>query len=214
MVTRIELTPRDTDIVGILARRVRLLSIDQLARTFWKEVARPVDAANRRVAALTKEGLLERLTVLAHPEIDLPAPVAVWKRGEAAPDFDALAYRLRKRWNLPPRSTPVVIASAGAGEWLGGRGGRRPRRSEATHDLHLTAVYLKMRAEQPKRAARWISEAIIQAEGGGRDEKLPDAIIRNRAGATAIEMGGLYTAKKLAAFHDDCARRGMAYEIW
>lgn len=130
------------------------------------------------------------------------------------PEFQHLAYLLRSRWTRPLRDTAIVVATASTGARLGGRGGRQPRRSETTHDLHLAAVYLKLRRENLRLAARWVSEALIQAEGGGQDEKLPDALIRLRSGTTAIEFGGVYSARKLAEFHEHCASHGFAYEVW
>jgi len=71
-----------------------------------------------------------------------------------------------------------------------------------------------MLRQQPKRARYWQSEAQILARGGGRNEKLPDAIIRSPSEKTVIEFGGEYSKRKLAAFHTHCADRGLAYEIW
>lgn len=209
-----ELTSRDRRILEILALRVRVLSVAQLARTFWSDAEHPHQAAIRRLVTLEAGGWIERLVILAHPEIELAAPVITWRPGEPLPEFGRVAYQLKSRWTQPPQETAVAIASKSAGTWLGGRGGRPPRRSEATHDLHLGTVFLRLMRDQPARAARWVSEASLQSVGRGRNEKLPDALLRLRAGTTAIELGGAYSKTKLSEFHAHCVREKYAYEIW
>jgi len=205
---------RDRLILDTLTRRVRALSIGQVARTFWEGTNSAQRSAARRVGELEVAGLLEQHVVLAHPELELDAPILVWRPGNPTPEFGKIAYCLKSRWRHPPQATRIVIATAEAGTWLGGYGGRIPRASETTHDLHLASVYLRMLKAQPRRARKWESEARLLARGGGRGEKLPDALIRSRGGATAIEFGGAYPVTKLRAFHEHCRNRGLAYELW
>lgn len=145
----IEFSDRDRRILDTLTARVRLLSLSQIARVFWSGVRDPRVAARKRLAVLERTGFLERLNVLARPELPLPAPVAKWAPGEAPPNFGAVAYQVQARWEQAPTPTTVVVATARAGHWCGGQGGRRPRTSEITHDLHLAAVYLRLLAEWP-----------------------------------------------------------------
>jgi hypothetical protein len=210
----IKLTDRDRQLLETLALKVRVLSEVQVATVFWGDTRAALMTARRRLGRLAEAGYVARHVVLAHPQLRLEAPLITWAPTAPPPDFGASAYRLRTRWTEPVRATAIVIATARTGVWLGGYGGRPPRRSEATHDLHLAAVYLRMLREQPKRARRWISEARLLADGAGRDEKLPDAIVRSRGGSTAIEFGGSYPPNKLAAFHAYCAERHLAYELW
>jgi hypothetical protein len=96
---------------------------------------------------------------------------------------------------------------------FGEAGGRYPREAEVTHDIHLARVYLLMRELLPTRAASWVSEEGV-ARTQGPDEMLPDAQVIDGLHRTAIEFAGAYPAAKLQAFHDYCASRGLAYEIW
>lgn len=207
----IELTSRDREILSVLTTRVRVRSTAQVGRTWWANASQPEAGARRRLRALAEAGLVTVDQVLAHREIALAGPVALWHRGLPEPDFPALSARLARRWAEPERATPCVVATEQAAAQFGGTGGRPPRDSEATHDIHLAAVYLRMRQELPTRAASWTPEAALKK---GQGIKVPDAIVRDGKYRTAIEFGGSYSAEKLAAFHRYCQGRALAYELW
>jgi len=208
------LSDRDQALIRTLTRRVRFLSIKQAARTYWGRTADPEESARRRIASLEEAGVLRRFTVLAHPELELDQPEACWQPGGTPPDFGAVSYRLKARWTETVQPTVIVIATEGAGNWMGGHGGRLPRPSEATHDLHLAAVYLHMLRHAPERARFWKSEAALQAAGAGRNSRLPDAMISGRQEKTVIEFGGAYSKRKLMEFHRHCEDRQLPYEVW
>jgi hypothetical protein len=210
----VQISTRDRLLLDTITRRVRIVSIAQAARTFWSHTAHPDANALRRIAALQTAGLVHHFTVMAHPELPLASPLLRWSPDAPEPDFGALSHRLKVRWTEPPRPTRVVMATPSAGTWLGGRGGRHPRPSEATHDLHLAAVYLTILRHAPDRAHFWLSEAQLQAGGAGRNEKLPDAMISSPTEQTVIEFGGAYPKYKLREFHAYCSDRGLAYEVW
>lgn len=75
-----------------------------------------------------------------------------------------------------------------------------------------------MRANLPTRAAKWLHEDEIADDLFERaipGEKRPDAVVRDGAHLTAVELvGSSYKQEKLQAFHDFCAERGLAYELW
>lgn len=98
--------------------------------------------------------------------------------------------------------------------WMGGGGGRWPRRSELSHDLTLAEVYLGWLARPESAAERWISEAGLTKLGFGDRKRLPDAMIERATGRFAVEVGGEYAASKLAAFHRFCAQHELGYELW
>jgi hypothetical protein len=209
-----ELTDRDQEILSTLTHRVRILSVAQVARTWWQGTRRPVENAAARLRALDRGGLLAAFEIVAHPEIELAGPVARWQPGEEAPDFGAVSYRLRARWTEPVRTTSVIAATAAGAALVGGVGGRRPRPSETTHDLHLAAVYLRVCAFSPALARSWRSEALLYSAGGGRDEKLPDATLSDGHRTLVVEFGGAYRKPKLIEFHEHCAERSLPYQIW
>jgi hypothetical protein len=97
---------------------------------------------------------------------------------------------------------------------FGGHGGRFPRESEETHDVHLAAVYLKYRIENPVAASRWMHEEEIRLTRNSRSGKLPDALIQGGRERHVVEFGGAYKKAKLIAFHDYCKAQGLSYEVW
>jgi hypothetical protein len=206
-----QLKERDLDLLSTLALRVRVLSVDQVARTWWPLSPRRDQAVRARLKALESHGWLERFEDRVHPELPLEDPLVTWQPGQVTPDFSAAASAARGRWIEEDVQTTCCVASHRAGRYFGGHGGRRPRRSELTHDVHLAAVYLAMRAALPTRAASWISEAALPK---GEGVKVPDAVVRDGRHRTAIEFGGAYTAAKLEAFHENCLAHDLGYEVW
>ncbi|MCA9450769.1 MAG: hypothetical protein KC931_26845, partial [Candidatus Omnitrophica bacterium] len=89
----------------------------------------------------------------------------------------------------------------------------QPRGSEQTHDLHMTAVYLFKKKNNPRDAERWVIEDLFPRKLRRPGEKVPDAMIWGRR-KRAIEWGGEYSKRKLEAFHSFCKHRNYDYEIW
>lgn len=191
------------ELLSALALRVRVFSVFQIARTWPKTVS--------ALGRLEREGMIDTFTAMVHPELELAAPVVKWAKGEGPPDFASASYVLRKRWNKPAITAKCVIASRGTGNMFGGHGGRYPRESEETHDLHLAAVYLRFRSTWPQLAASWVHEEEIKKERRQRRGKLPDAFVaKNRV----VEFGGAYKRAKLIAFHKFCEARSFDHEVW
>lgn len=157
---------------------------------------------------------MKRFTMLAHPELEITSPAAVWERGDEVPNFGQVSWALKSRWVKPPTLTSFVIATHLAGNYFGGKGGRHPRPTEWTHDLHMSGVFLRFRQHHPELVPYWLSEDAIRKEAGGRGVKIPDALIRTKNFERVIEFGGAYGKNKLKDFHAFCEGRGLAYEIW
>ena len=85
---------------------------------------------------------------------------------------------------------------------------------QATHDLHVVQIYLRLWQADPGLAALWVSEERFAPER--RREKLPDAVLRDTAGnlILVIEFGGAYDAKHVERVHLDCVTRSLPYELW
>lgn len=211
--TNFALTARDREILETLTLRIRVLSVAQIGRVWWRDSASPVSIVRRRLKQLQEAGYVEPLNLMAHPELPLTEPIVNWRPGDPAPDFGAVSWRLRSRWTQPLVNTTCAIATRSAGQFFGGYGGRKPRRAETTHDLHLSAIFLRMRTLEPSRAATWISEA-DRKKDSGYGEKLPDGIVIDGQQKTAIEFGGAYDKPKLQEFHAFCDQQALAYEIW
>lgn len=210
----IVLSLRDRQLLETLTLRIRLVSVAQAARSFWGHTTAPEDNARRRIAALREAGYVSQLTILSHPELELAVPVLTWQPGVPPPDFGTIAYHLKSRWTERPNPTSVVIATTASANWLGGWGGRHPRPSEGTHDLHVAAVFLRMLRDAPARARLWQSEAQLLASRRRRGGRLPDAMIVGPREKIVIEFGGAYSKRKLAEFHNHCATRRLPYEVW
>lgn len=209
------MTERDREIVSVLASKIRLLSFDEILRRWWPPSKSAETNARRRLSALVDDRLLARETASARPMLPLSGPVFRWKPGEEAPAFGELSWKLQSRWTEPPRDVTVYLATRRAAGIFGGKAnGAIKNHSQATHDIHLGALYLKLCREAPTLAAGWIGEGVLAASREG--QKLPDAILHDREGRPrlVIEFGGAYPADRLQAFHEDCALRGLPYELW
>ena len=208
-----------------------MLSLQQIARTWWPQSVDAPRVAENRLRLLLAEKLLEIERAPAHPELQLQAPVVSWDLGGSEPDFAAISYRLQSRWRDHPVLTTCISASKLAVDRFGGYGGRPPRAVERTHDIHMAQVFLHYRAKYPNLARDWIFEEQVKAErkratrsqrlGGSlpsyasnANEKLPDAFLRSQSGNKVIEFGGAYDKDKLTSFHGYCKEYSFSYEIW
>jgi len=209
---------RDRDVLRMLTLRVRCCSVAQVAKAAWDDTPTGLKNCKARLKALATKGLVGIATMLAHPEVKLEGPLAVWQPGLAVPDLASISHRGRKRWGGVPTRTEFVYATQQAVTLVGGAPGREPRPSEATHDLHLAAVYLRMREELATRSESWRSESLLAANTSIKrskpGDKVPDAIVRDGRAVTAIEFVGEYSVDKLTAFHAYCKRAKLGYELW
>jgi hypothetical protein len=207
------LTERDLEILHVLTKKVPILSVSQVARTWWGEALHPVEAARNRLRALEAQAFVHTISFPVHPEVPLAHPLFAWFPGQPEPDFGALAYRAQARWARPPVFQTFAYATRKAAAHLGGFGGSRPDANHATHDMHLANVFLLKRLHEPASAQSWESEDTVRAERSDYDDKLPDAIVTDPA-KIAIDFVGKYPKTKLEAFHRYCERERMGYELW
>ena len=93
-------------------------------------------------------------------------------------------------------------------------GGRLKRPHQVTHDLHVAALYLRLLQADPRAANAWTLDLHLTTER--KNQKLPDAVLKNPDGSDGrvIEFGGAYPARRVQAFHEDCLRRSLPYELW
>lgn len=210
------LVSRDDEILRTLALKVRLLSLDQVAAGWWEPTEAGRMNARRRLAQLASEGLMTRLRVQARPLPPLLAPVLTWQPGHSTPDLGAVAWCLQSRWKDGPRETPVYIATRRGANQYGGRGrGELRRVFQATHDLGVSAMYLKLHASNRKDADDWIGEDILSPHRRG--QKLPDAILAESPESRprlVLEFGGAYDTARVSSFHESCVEDAVPYELW
>ena len=209
----IRLTSRDLEIVEALALKVRLFNQRQVAENWWVG-----DLANTRrgLRRLESVGLLARATVSARSLPELKSPLASWSPGETPFDFAAMGYRCQLRWkNRRVHPCTVWIATQRAAQAYGGvRRGEVTQPLQATHDLGVAAVWLRLREVAPAWAEAWHGEDLMASTRRG--EKLPDAFVLDEDGNTkwVIEFAGSYDAERVQAFHNDCASRNISYQLW
>lgn len=210
---------RDEQILRSLVFRVKMLSLEQVAGYWWKDAVRPTAFATRRLDQLCRAKLLDRRRVMAHPMLELAAPVSTWTPGEPDPtpeEYEAVSYRLQARWEAggPPEPTVVYLAHRRAVAQLGGAGGKLPPVGQETHDLHVSALYMRLIGRGYAAGSRWLGEEILRPTR--KQEKLPDAVLVDDDGKPnlIIEFGGRYKPERVRAFHEDARERQMRYELW
>jgi hypothetical protein len=208
------LTPIDREIVFTLSQRIRVADICQLARTWWEDTPLGRNCAYRRIGRLVQTGVLESFTLRAHPELPLKEPIWSWKPREARPPVGVVSYRARVRWDKPLQSMTVYVASQRTARLYAGCGGRLSHPLQVTHDLHVSAIYLRLLKHSPAEAAGWVSENVLAPLR--RRQKLPDAEIHDGNGRVlkVIEFGGSYPPERVRLIHEDCERRQVPYELW
>ena len=213
MTSALHLTERDIEIVSALSQKVRLFSQRQIAEAWWPD---QLPNARRRLKRLAASGFLVRLTVQSRPLPAIEKPLASWQPNQAAPDFGATAYQCRQRWSqIPVRPCSAWIVSEQGAQAFGGvRRGELKLATQATHDLGVAAVWLRLRLVAPPLSEAWRSEDLFAQSRRG--EKLPDAFLVDAAGNVAwvLEFGGGYDAARVEAFHVDCAARNLPYQLW
>jgi hypothetical protein len=209
----LSLTPRDTQTLQALVQKVRLFGLRQIAAHWWRN---DVANARRRLRQYQDAGLVHRIDVQARPLPELQQPLMAWQPSDMPPDFEAIAYRLQVRWRgTCVRPCSAFIATERLCHHYGGRNrGELKRPLQATHDLGVAQVWLTLHDRAPEWAAAWRSEDLLAATRRG--EKCPDAFVVNSAQEVGcvIEFGGAYAASRVREFHDDCAARGLPYQLW
>ena len=207
---------RNESILDALALRIHVLSLDQIARTWFGDQARAVAGVRRLMERLIKTGLAAVRREYSYPMLPLTGPILAWNPGQAEPDLGAIAYALQSRWpDAPSRVVEVYTSTPRLANRMGGFDGRLRHRDQVTHDLHVSEIYLRLYQTDPDLACRWMGEELSKS-GQEYGEKLPDAVIADESGrpVRAIEFGGRYPKKRVQAFFEHCAQRNLAFELW
>lgn len=211
---QIALTARDQELLETLARRVRVLSISQIARTWWPDLEEPNRAALARLRQLQNHSLVSIEAALAHPELPLDSPVASWAPSKRLPNFAETSSRVRSRWQATAAPETIVVITNQAAPEFGGYPSPALRTDEITHDLHLAAVYLVYRKREPELAKAWVGERIVRKTRPAAKGPIPDAMIRASSTLRVVEFAGAYSTERLQVFHEFCATRAWPYELW
>ena len=207
------MTPYEEQILRALANDVRVLSLAQVARTWWTNTRWGHSRAKAAMAELERNGWLQIHRSLARPVTELQQPLMSWATGEDEPDFWHLSRVLHKRAMQDASMTSFVFASPRSIVLFGQ--GRAPsvKLTQMTHDLHVSEVYLRYRTDGLS-SRHWLSEDRLPREWPLRER--PDAVLSDDEGRVhrAVEYGGNYPPKRLAALHAALSSIELAYEIW
>ena len=203
---------RDLLLLEALALRIRLIGQRQAAEAFW---AGHIANTRRRLKQLTEFGMLSRAVVNAQPLPELTSPIVRWQPGQAIPDSDRVAFQLQSRWRYRSlRPTVVYFPTTSTIAHFGGRERSQSLLTQVTHDLGVTAIWIRFAQEPNSAAAVWVGEDILAPTRVG--QKLPDAALVDQHGSPTLlmEFGGSYGPKRVSDFHDDAAVRGLPYQLW
>jgi len=210
-----------TSAAGIVLREltwcVRVLTTVQLQRIFdaHHEASRSIRPLLRRLSAER----LVKLNRTAAVFYEANEPIALWKPGDAAPDFDALAWQLEKRWRIvTTRRITICWATSRAARLFGGLATFGRRASQLEHDLGTASVAVRLHEIQPDLAVEWVSEDILRrdfAPSCPSLKKIPDgAIVRRGRVIRVSEFGGQYSAARLRRFHLHFKKHRIPYDLW
>jgi hypothetical protein len=212
--TGARLSNPDLELLDTLALRCRTMSVDQVAEHWWPGERPNRRRVRRRLSRLALKGWVRCWRAPARKLAELSAPLACWRPEFEQPDLGEVARITRSRWRHPVQSIELVGATRRACRHFGAVAARKPRPSETSHDLGLTAVFLTLVRRDRAHREQWWSEERLRKLGYGDQIRLPDAMLRSKAGDVVIEFAGAYCRAKLEAFHAFCVSRQLAYELW
>lgn len=197
----------------VLTERVRVLTIPQIAATWWSETRWGRGRARAAMNSLADKGWLHVQDALSRPIQSYDAPLVAWRREDNCPDFTAVARSLHRRAMADAKPVKVVFATSRATTLFSS--GRAPsvKLTQMTHDLNVAEVFLHyLRKGLP--VDRWTSEDRLPLDWPIKQR--PDALLRNEADEIdrAVEYGGDYPVSRLTELHDGLSSVPLAYEIW
>jgi hypothetical protein len=203
----------EEQIVRVLTNSVRVMTIVQVARTWWTDTRWGRDRASAAMKRLASEGWLHVQRALARPVQSFVSPLIAWRPGRRRPEFDAVARSLHQRAMADAKPVKVVFAASRAVIFFGT--GRAPsvKLTQLTHDLNVSELYLHHRRNGLSDRC-WASEDRLPRDWPLKER--PDALLRNEAGdvVRAVEYGGDYPASRLAELHAGLSRIELGYDIW
>ncbi len=224
---RFRLGARDQELLRLLTEKVPVLSLRQIADTFF---AGDKGNAVRSLSRMLSRQLLSSQQLSARTPPAFRSPVVTWTPGQNPPSATRISYELGRRWaqqGLRTRQCYLIGPRYGALTGISNPNHLR-RPLQASHELAMADLYLHFHAERPTDARYWLAEQVYQ-QPHWRDRLIsrdgcmfamvgqkPDALLvdENAVVIKAIELGGVYNAKRLERFHRWCQRRSLPYEIW
>lgn len=178
-------------------QKVRVLTVPQIARTFFQHTKVPTRSAREVLRIMASHGLVTLQTAMIHPEFDVSTPLHEYQPGDDPPDFGRVSWRAQSRFTEAPVRTGIVSA----GSRLIPTARRRAlRTTEILHDTILSAVFLNLVSANPSVYDRWNHED-ARVGGIACGSNIPDAVLSQEGGLIVIECIGAYSADKIRAIH-------------
>jgi hypothetical protein len=204
---------RTEELLQTLRGPVRCMTHQQIARTWFSNTRAPAASTQQALRRLLARGLIRVHRTMLPPAIELNEPLLDWSPGAPEPsDLERIAWKARKRLSGPLRATTVVTC-CGAASAKGARR-RAIRGSELAHDAMLvSALFLRLRTNDPELAATWRSEDELWDCGFSvPDAIVPDAIVTTAEGDMALECVGRSYRARMPQIHQ--ALRHGRYQLW
>lgn len=209
------MTSWEQDLLFVLANHVRILSLSQVAHTWWAGQRQASRRARESVQSMQQQGWVTLRRVLARPIVSLSHPLHISTSGSRQPGFDLLSKTLRSRARTDAKMTQILVATPKTRDLFGnGRvKGARLKLTQMTHDLHVTEIFLVYRRNKVDLRG-WLSEDELPETWPLRQR--PDALLVDSQGELlrAIEYGGDYPIDRLVALHNAFTSIDLPYEIW
>ena len=205
----------EEDILFALAWHLRVLSVDQSARTWWRGQATARRRANDAMKARQENGWVHVRELISRPPAPLDGPLVSWAPDQRAPDFDELSRLLHRRARTAARKIEIVTASRKTRELFGVLGqAHRPKLTQLSHELFVAEVFFRYQAKGLDTDRQWVGEDQFPKTWPVRSR--PDALIRDMDGniVRAVEYGGAYTVRRLSTLHAALKSIPITYEIW
>ena len=203
----------EEQILRALANDVRVLSLTQVARTWWSDTKWGRSRAKASMTELDARNWLQIHRSLARPIVELHKPLLSWSPSDASPGFEELSRTLHRRAVQAASMTSFIFASARTVAMFGLGRALSVKLTQMTHDLHVSEVYLWHR-KNGLSARNWLSEDRLPRDWPLRAR--PDAVLTSDDAKIqcGIEYGGDYPAKRLEELHEGLSSINLKYEIW
>ena len=169
-------------------------------------------AMNERLKQLTKHRWLSPLTAWCSNIEPIAEPLFEWKPGDEVPDFGALSYQARTRWDdNPVRETTVFAAAQKMLDYWGLPPRKHVKLQQATHDLGCNRMWAYASNRWPH--LEFIGEDLFPPRG--HRVGVEDAQVVDGEGIVyVLEHAGAYRRERCIHFHEHVAARNLAYFLF
>ena len=138
------MNPWEEEILVALVWHLRVLSVEQIARTWWQGQATANRRATDAIKARQQSGWLHVRELISRPTVPLEGPLVCWEPGQRAPDFEDLSRLLHRRARTAARKIMVVSATRKSRQLYGVAGSaQRPKLTQVSHELFVAEVFIR-----------------------------------------------------------------------